>query len=321
MGLALYCHICNDADLSLDIGVITGFIADRLNDECAAPADTVTAARNAAASLTGLTGQAAADAWNTALGLSSGGAAVGAGNAAVTAPASTSVAAVSTTSSSKSCKNTGAAAGAGAGAGASKGASGTGATGKGGAAGSGATGNGASGTGATGKGGATGGGASGNGASGKGGATGAGATGSGATGTGATGATGATGNGASGGNNNAATCDPTLQLLTENVSTALDEDGSANGTLADGQAASLTDAANFINFCTGKTLTKGTQNKAGSCNGVVMGDIPAVEDMISAILVEPLPGTMSNLKSNTTFNISAQVQNLVAGSFTNAQTT
>lgn len=30
----------------------------------------------------------------------------------------------------------------------------------------------------------------------------------------------------------------------------------------------FSDNANFINFCSGKTLTNGVQNKAGSCNGV-----------------------------------------------------
>ncbi len=28
------------------------------------------------------------------------------------------------------------------------------------------------------------------------------------------------------------------------------------------------DQANFINFCSGETLTNGIQNKAGSCNGI-----------------------------------------------------
>lgn len=35
-----------------------------------------------------------------------------------------------------------------------------------------------------------------------------------------------------------------------------------------GQAASDTDKANFINFCTGKTLTNGLQTRGGSCNGI-----------------------------------------------------
>jgi hypothetical protein len=32
----------------------------------------------------------------------------------------------------------------------------------------------------------------------------------------------------------------------------------------------FSDKANFINFCSGQTLTNGLQNKAGSCNGVGM---------------------------------------------------
>ena len=35
-----------------------------------------------------------------------------------------------------------------------------------------------------------------------------------------------------------------------------------------GQAVSLTDKANFINFCSGKTLTNGLQITTGSCNGI-----------------------------------------------------
>jgi hypothetical protein len=34
------------------------------------------------------------------------------------------------------------------------------------------------------------------------------------------------------------------------------------------QLTSTSDAANFINFCTGKTLTNGLQVKGGSCNGI-----------------------------------------------------
>ena len=34
------------------------------------------------------------------------------------------------------------------------------------------------------------------------------------------------------------------------------------------QLTAFSDNANFINFCTGKTLTNGLQVKAGSCNGI-----------------------------------------------------
>lgn len=45
-------------------------------------------------------------------------------------------------------------------------------------------------------------------------------------------------------------------------------DGSASLGADAGQALSLTDKANFINFCSGKTLTNGLQITTGSCNGI-----------------------------------------------------
>lgn len=62
------------------------------------------------------------------------------------------------------------------------------------------------------------------------------------------------------GSNNAAA----LALDSTNVQSASD----SNGNPTNGQAASLTDPANFINFCSGKTITNGQQNTAGSCNGI-----------------------------------------------------
>ena len=100
------------------------------------------------------------------------------------------------------------------------------------------------------------------------------------------------------------------------------------------------DNANFINFCTGKTVTNGQQVKAGSCNGIgtisplipvfwarvritnhtsVMGDIPSTNNMISAIITNPGPGTI--IPPNQDFNITVRVSNLVAGSFTNPDVT
>lgn len=64
------------------------------------------------------------------------------------------------------------------------------------------------------------------------------------------------------GNNNAAG----LTLLTANVQSGSASDG--NPDEAEGQSASLTDNANFINFCSGKTVTNGIQNTGGSCNGI-----------------------------------------------------
>lgn len=101
------------------------------------------------------------------------------------------------------------------------------------------------------------------------------------------------------------------------------------------QAASKTSQNNFINNCVGKTLTNGFQIVEGSCNGIskshlflicdlltnsVMGDIPSKDNMVSSIIVFPESGS-ATIQSDTTFNISVQVTNLVAGSFTNADAT
>jgi hypothetical protein len=51
-----------------------------------------------------------------------------------------------------------------------------------------------------------------------------------------------------------------------------------------------------------------------------MGDIPAKTAMISSIILFPLAGS-ATVESDTTFNISVQTVNLVAGSFTNADAT
>lgn len=71
-------------------------------------------------------------------------------------------------------------------------------------------------------------------------------------------------NGNAGNGGNAA-----LTLLAANVQAASNTNGQAGGAAA-GQAASATDPANFINFCSKKTLTNGLQVKSGSCNGVGM---------------------------------------------------
>ncbi len=52
-----------------------------------------------------------------------------------------------------------------------------------------------------------------------------------------------------------------------------------------------------------------------------MGDIPAKTSMVSSIITFPLSGSASKLQSDTSFNITVQTQNLVAGSFTNADAT
>lgn len=50
-----------------------------------------------------------------------------------------------------------------------------------------------------------------------------------------------------------------------------------------------------------------------------MGDIPSKNNMISAVIV--FPETGGNVQADTTFDITVQVDNLQAGSFTNAQET
>src|SRR5450432_1658144 len=50
-----------------------------------------------------------------------------------------------------------------------------------------------------------------------------------------------------------------------------------------------------------------------------MGDIPAKTNMVSSIITSPQAG--GSVDANTSFNITVQMSNLVAGSFTNAQTT
>lgn len=92
-----------------------------------------------------------------------------------------------------------------------------------------------------------------------------------------------------------------------------------DGEIAAGQIESATDAANFINFCAGETLTNGEQNTGGSCNGVVMGKIPSTSNMVSSIIVFPAPGDV--IDAGTTFSIDVQVQGLDPGAFTNAAST
>jgi len=87
-----------------------------------------------------------------------------------------------------------------------------------------------------------------------------------------------------------------------------------------GQALSLTSQNNFINNCAGKTLTNGLQITTGSCNGITMGDIPAKTNMVSSVITFPTTGGAA-IASDTTFNITVQTANIVAGSFTNADAT
>ncbi|OAA72175.1 hypothetical protein ISF_01248 [Cordyceps fumosorosea ARSEF 2679] len=106
----------------------------------------------------------------------------------------------------------------------------------------------------------------------------------------------------------------------------LDQDAIQAGSADDGnnpgsneQAASQTSRNNFINFCSGQTLTNGKQIDTGSCNGIPMGQIPARQNMISAVMINPQNN--DQIPAGQTFQIQVQLSNLAAGSFTNATTT
>jgi hypothetical protein len=70
------------------------------------------------------------------------------------------------------------------------------------------------------------------------------------------------GTAASGGGNAALTLD-SAAVQTGSFSSGIGSIGSEAG-----QAASQTSQENFINFCSGKTLTNGLQIVGGSCNGI-----------------------------------------------------
>lgn len=109
-----------------------------------------------------------------------------------------------------------------------------------------------------------------------------------------------------------------LTLDADAVQTGSFVDGSGNGAEA-GQALSATSQNNFINFCSGKTLTNGLQNVDGSCNGIVMGDIPAKAKMVSSMITFPQTG--SEVEPDEDFTITVQMANIQAGSFTNPDIT
>jgi hypothetical protein len=111
--------------------------------------------------------------------------------------------------------------------------------------------------------------------------------------------------------NTSLTLDPSV------VETGLEQNGQA--VQEAGQVASLTSSNNFINFCVGKTITNGKQVTTGSCNPVVMGDIPAKTNMPTCKFTNPI--NFSTIPANQPFTISMALNNLQAGTFTNAETT
>ncbi|KAJ0335835.1 hypothetical protein COL922a_008731 [Colletotrichum nupharicola] len=120
-------------------------------------------------------------------------------------------------------------------------------------------------------------------------------------------------NNKNGGNNNANNGQLCLQQ------NAVQKGSQSAGKPAAQQAQSATDNANFINFCSGSTLTDGKQITAGSCNGIVMGKIPSNTKMVSTALQNPPHN--GNIQANQDFDVELKVNNLAAGSFTDAQAT
>ncbi|GJC85621.1 hypothetical protein ColLi_08459 [Colletotrichum liriopes] len=116
-----------------------------------------------------------------------------------------------------------------------------------------------------------------------------------------------------GGNNNGG--NNQLCLNQNAVQTGSQQAGQPNAQ----QANSATDNANFINFCQGETLTNGEQKTGGSCNGIVMGKIPSQNQMVSTIIQNPPHN--GNIQANQDFDVELKVNNLQAGSFTDAQST
>ncbi|CAK7207340.1 hypothetical protein SEUCBS139899_010150 [Sporothrix eucalyptigena] len=126
----------------------------------------------------------------------------------------------------------------------------------------------------------------------------------------------ATNNAASNTNNNAA---DSTTLSANAIQSGSFFDGQSGLGAEAGEAASTTSQNNFINFCAGQTLTNGLQITTGSCNGIVMGQIPAKNQMISTVITFPQDG--ATLTAGQDFNITLQVNNLQAGAFTNADAT
>ncbi|KAL4990975.1 hypothetical protein BDW68DRAFT_174419 [Aspergillus falconensis] len=107
-------------------------------------------------------------------------------------------------------------------------------------------------------------------------------------------------------------------LESDNVQTASQHDGLPDNN-SFGYAPSATDPANFINYCSKRVLTNGKSSEKGSCNGIVMGDIPSDKNMVSTIITFPLPGQL--LLAHTPFVIEFRTSNLNAGSVTNPNST
>jgi len=84
------------------------------------------------------------------------------------------------------------------------------------------------------------------------------------------------------------------------------------------QVASLTSKNNFIDFCKGKTITNGLQVKEGSCNGIVMGDIPSTSNMVGAKFT--FPQNFATIKAFQDFDVKLAIRGIQTGFFTNPNT-
>jgi len=123
----------------------------------------------------------------------------------------------------------------------------------------------------------------------------------------------AKGNGNGNGNGGAQS---SLTLLSNLVQTNSEQNGFNASNLA--QTNSTTSNNNFINFCEGKTLTNGLQIKTGSCNGIVMGDIPTTDNIPSAKFL--FPKNLDTIAANQNFTVQLQTKGFQTGVFTNANT-
>jgi hypothetical protein len=109
----------------------------------------------------------------------------------------------------------------------------------------------------------------------------------------------------------------TTALSPDLVQTGLEQNGQA--VQEAGQVPSLTSSNNFINFCAGKVITNGKQITTGSCDPVPIGDIIPKANQPNAKFVNPK--NFSKIPANQAFTIEMALNNLQAGTFTNAETT
>lgn len=103
------------------------------------------------------------------------------------------------------------------------------------------------------------------------------------------------------------------------LSSSLVQSAGVGDATESGTTQSQTSNNNFINDCDGQTLTNGAQVTGGSCNGIVMGAIPSISNMVSTIITNPSSGGV--LAPNQDFDVTLQMSGLETGSFTDAATT